>query len=222
MPASAGPVEAQRREDAVVPIGAGGSELLEVHRQDARALLAGALGDELLDPGAQRRQRRLEDQRELVAAAQRQFADRSAELQSRILLRGHVGAAGHGHGAHPVEQPLEVDAHEGGRDHTEEAERRVPAADVAGIHEDGAEALVERLLLERGALVGDGHEVMTRVLPGELLQALVEIGVEARRLGGAAGLAGDHEQRALEIDGRLDGGHGGRVGGIEHVQIEVA
>jgi len=148
--------------------------------------------------------------------------DRGAEPQGGVLLGGHVGAAGHSHGAHAVEQPLEVDADEGGRDHAEEAEGRVPAADVAGVHEDGAEALVEGLLLERGALVGDGHEVMTGVLAVELAQALVEVGVEARRLGGAAGLAGDHEQRALEVDGRRDGGHGGRVGGIEHVQVEVA
>ena len=150
------------------------------------ALLAGALGDELLDPGAQRRQRRREDERELVAAAQRQLAHRGAEPQGGVLLDGHVGAAGHGHGAHAVEQPLEVDADERRRDDAEEAQRRVPAADVAGVHEDGAEALVERLLLERSTLVGDGHEVLTGVVAAVLAQALVEVSVEAGRLGGAA------------------------------------
>ena len=56
----------------------------------------------------------------------------------------------------------------------------------------------------------------------QLPEALVEVGVEARRLGGAAGLARDDEERRLEVHGGLHGEHGRRVGRVEHVQVEVA
>ena len=169
------------------------------------AVLAGALRDELLHPGAERAQAGLGDDRELVAAGERRLAQHGAEPQGGVLARRDVGAAGHGDGAHAVEQPLEVDADQRRRHDAEEAERRVAAADVRRVHEDGAEVLVERLLLERGALVGDRHEVVPGVVAVELREALVEVGVEAGRLGGAAGLARDDEERRLEVHGGLHG-----------------
>src|SRR5664280_2528573 len=157
----------------------------------------------------------------VAASAPRELADRGAHPEAGVLRRRHVGPAGHGYGAHAVEELLEIDADERGRDHAEEAEGRVPAADVARVGEHGAEALVERLLLQRRALVRDRHEVVAGVLAVELPQALVEVGMEARRLSGAAGLAGDDEQRLLEVDSRLEGADGGRVRGVEDVQLEV-
>ena len=60
---------AQVHEHAVVAVGVGLEQRLVGHRQDAAALLAGALGDELLDPQAEARDRLADDERELVAAA---------------------------------------------------------------------------------------------------------------------------------------------------------
>ncbi len=197
--------QADLDEHAVVAVHLRVAELLEVHRQDAAALLAGALGDELLDPGAERPKLGLGDDGQLVAAGQGGLAQHGAEAHGRVLAGRDVRAARDGRGADAVEQPLEVGADQRRRDHAEEAQRGVAAADVRGVDEHGAEALVERLLLERRALVGDGHEVVAGVVSVQLPEALVEVGVEAGRLRGAAGLARDDEERRLEVHGRLHG-----------------
>ena len=108
--------------------------------------------------------------------------------------------------------------------HAEERQRRVAAADVRRVHEDRAEALVDGLLLERRALVRDGDEVLAGVQAVELCQPLVEIGMKAGRLRGAAGLAGDDEQGAAEVDLLLDRAHRVGVRAVQdaHVQEPVA
>ncbi len=151
---------------------------------------------------------------------QRQLAYRGSETQSRILGDGHIRTTGRRHGARAVEQPLKVDAEEGGGHKPEEAESRIPATDVARVHKDGAIPPLQRLALERRALIGDGHEVGARVLAAPRLEALEEVGLEARRLGRASGLAGHEKERAVEVESRLQGEDCGRVGRVEHVQIE--
>ena len=75
---------AQVGEDAVVAVGIGLAERLVGHRQDALALLAGRLGDQLLDPEAEARDRLGDDEGELVAPLERQLAHRDAQPQPRV------------------------------------------------------------------------------------------------------------------------------------------
>ena len=58
----------QAHEDAIGAVDLGRAQRLAVHGHDARAVLAGRLRDELLQPGAQGRQVRLDDEGQLVAA----------------------------------------------------------------------------------------------------------------------------------------------------------
>ncbi len=109
------------------------------------------------------------------------------------------------------------------RHHAEEAEGRVAAADVRRVHEDGAEVLVERLLLERGALVGDRHEVVPGVAAVELRRA-------ARRSRRGSWPSRwcrrtcSRRRRAScsRSTAACTAQHGRRVGGVEHVEVEVA
>ena len=89
-----GPARAAQREadeDAVVAVPVGRAERLEVDRHDPDAVLAGTLGDQLLEPGTERRDLRVGDEGELVAPALRKGPDRQAECEGavdgRVLAR---------------------------------------------------------------------------------------------------------------------------------------
>ena len=115
---------AQVQEDAVVAVGRRVGERLVGDRQDAAALLAGRLGDELLGPEPERAERRVDDERELVAAAQRELAQRGAEPQARVAL-GQLAVLLRDLGA--LEHRLDVDARER-RGHDAERRERASSA----------------------------------------------------------------------------------------------
>ncbi len=78
---------AQVDEHAVIAVHARVAERLVGDRQDALAVLAGRLGDQLLDPEPEAVDRLGDDEGQLVAAAQRELADRGAEPEARVVGR---------------------------------------------------------------------------------------------------------------------------------------
>ena len=85
--------DVQRHELAVGAVHVGPAERLHVHREETLALLAGALGDELLEPRAEVADQRRRHEGDLVAAGQRALPEEGAQAQRRVLRRRHVGGA---------------------------------------------------------------------------------------------------------------------------------
>ena len=85
---------AQVQEHPVVAVGVGRvAERLVANRHDPAPLLAGRLGDELLGPQPEALDRVRDDERELVAALERELAERRSLPQARVrLARVVVGA----------------------------------------------------------------------------------------------------------------------------------
>ena len=89
--------------------------------------------------------------------------------------------------------------------------------------ENAGKALLGRHLLQRRAGIGHRDEAVAGlVLADRLRHAIVEIILHRVRLGGAAGFAGDDEQRLLDVDCLLHRTHLRRIGGVEHAQFGKA
>ena len=153
---------AQVDEHAVLAVLGRVSQRLVGHRQDALALLAQALGHELLGPQAKARDRLGHDERELVAALESQLARHQPHPQPRVrraglvrvaVLLGHLG---------PVEEPLHRHAHQRGRNEPEVRQHRVAPADVRVVLERPPEAVLVGELQQRRSRVGDGDELAAR------------------------------------------------------------
>ena len=96
--AAVGPArERDPDERPVRAVGLDRAERLEVDRDDPDAVLAGALGDELLDPRAEARDLVVGEERQLVAAGLGQRPDgepeRDARVDCRIRARGRRRAS---------------------------------------------------------------------------------------------------------------------------------
>jgi len=150
--------EAQVDEQTIVAIDVGGTERLAVDRHNAFAVLARRFSEQLLEPRPEVADTRRADQRQLVPTGGRAGADDRAELQTRVVGRGHAGGAGVGHPLGPIEQLQDVDAGRGAGDHAEVGERRVASADRRPAVEDGAVATAFGELLERRVRVSDRDE----------------------------------------------------------------
>ena len=85
-------LDLQGDEHPVVAVDLGRTRRLAVDRHEAGALLAGALGEELLEPGAQRGDRRRQEEGHLVAAGAGQLAQGDPDLEGRMLARRHAVA----------------------------------------------------------------------------------------------------------------------------------
>ena len=222
----AGQVEAD--EDAVRAVVGDVAERLEVDRDDPDAALAGALGDELLQPRPEAADLVVGQERQLVAAVGGQRADRDAERDARVRLGVRL-AAGAEHRGRGGQQRVEVEPDQRRRHEPDVGERRVAAADVRRVEEDLAEVVVVLDRVEALARVRDGGEegagTVIDVVPDGVegvLDALPLVGEEGVRLGRRAGLAGDDHQRPERVEvvqGRRDVG---RVGRVEDAQREVA
>ncbi len=181
--------QGQEHEIAVVTVGVGPGDRLADDRNDPLAGLAGALGDELLDPIAEGGQPRRGQDGELVAPGDRGLADGCPKRETGV--RGRVSSAAcvrHGPGA--SQQPRKVDAVQRGRNEAEDRQRGVAAADVGWCLDDGAKLLRLRQVHQGRARIGDGDEVER----GCNLAHRRLIGI---RFGGRSRLRGDAEQRAL-------------------------
>ena len=106
-------------EEAVVAVKVGIAQRLAIDRDQALALLAGRLGDQLLGPCAKIRDFRGRQDRDLVAAFATGETHGKAELSAGIIVRGYFGAAGSHHGEGVPEQFRHVDSRGRGRDQPE-------------------------------------------------------------------------------------------------------
>ena len=156
----------------------------------------------------------VDDEGELVAAPQRQLAERDAELAGPGCPRSRrqasiASCAVAQHGA-------DVVAGDRGRDEPEVGQHGVAPADVRVVLEHAAEAVLGAELRERRARVGDGDVVRAVALQR------VEVLELRHRLDRAAGLRGDDEQRRGEVERVAHGADLVRVRGVEHVQADRA
>ena len=123
------------------------AQRLAVDGHDADALLAGGLGDELLEPGAQGRQVRLDDEGQLVAPGRASAA--MATPSTRAGLSSRVGAREVGHDAGVLEQRVEVEAQQRRRHEAHVGQGAVAAAHVGRVEERLAEVARVRDGLQR-------------------------------------------------------------------------
>ncbi len=118
---------------------------------------------------------------------------------------------------------MNVEPHDRGRHHAEVRERRVTTADARHAKEDVTEAVRLGEFLKLGSRVGDGDELTTcPVHADSLLDQLEEVLLEDVGLERRSRLAGDDEERAVEVQLLLEGSHLGRVGGVQDVQLGKA
>ena len=86
-------------------------------------------------------------------------------------------------------------AHQRGRHHPEERERRIAAADVRRVHEDVAESFRHRTPVKRGVLVGDRDESRgPSPCPAAITRRCASAAIDVR-LDRGARFAGEDEQR---------------------------
>src|SRR4030042_6771805 len=88
---------------------------LAVHRNDACALLAGGLGDELLEPGTEGGYLIRDQKGELVPTGFRGFAHEGTYPEPRVVCNRHTLGAGAGHLLRRVQEGVHVSAEEGRR-----------------------------------------------------------------------------------------------------------
>src|SRR5207249_9799966 len=120
--------EAELHEDAVAAVMLRRCKRLAGHGQYPAPLLARALGDQLLDPEPERCQRPRNDERQLVAALQRQLTHRGAETQC-LAVRSTSRLA---RSDSPIEELRNIDASRCCRGEPEVRQRGVAAAYIAG------------------------------------------------------------------------------------------
>ena len=211
----------------------GESGAVDHDRQDALAVLAGGLGDELLGPVAETGVRRTRVRRARACRRRRGWRPRAAPPRRRPGVVDRVGLEGGPDGLGLVEQPGDVGAGQPAGHQPEGGERGVAAAD-GRVGQEHPVAGLARRLLQRRAGVGDDDDPLGRVDAG-VGERLLEGALLAVGLDGAAGLAGHHddglgepvlERRAHEVgvggveDDELDAGrpadHLGRERGAAH------
>ena len=212
-----GGLDFQSNEEPIVSVDLRRTQRLVRHRHQPFAFFAGALGDQLLGPDPETLDRRWGDDRNLVAPDFCRLGEDRAQPGAGILCGGDRRRAGVRHGRRPIEEGREVDAAERGRDQTKVGERRVAPADVGWVQKRLAEATTMSLLRQRRSGVGDRDE-LARLLP----RPFEEILVVRQRLERGARFRGDDEDRFLQVDRLLERRDRGRVGGVEHVDVERA
>ncbi len=157
------------------------------------------------------------DQRDLVAPPAPEHAQDGAQRGAGILLGAPPGRAGARHRLGRAEQPHDVEAHEGRRNHAEVGQGRVAPADRRQPEAHVTEAVRPGGLLELRAGIRDRDEPIARPAGADgLLHPLEEVLLEDVRLEGRARLGGHDEQRPLEIDLRLGRPDLGRVRRVQH------
>ena len=163
---AAGP---QIDEEAVAAVDIRRAERLAIDRNKSVAVLAGRLGDQLLGPGAEIRNFRRREQRDLVAAGPPGDGERDTELDGGICFRRHSRPARPCHHLGGAEQESHVDPGGRGGHQAERREHRIAAADAGIAQEDAAEPLGPGGLLQRRARIGNGDEAAAGLLLAERL-----------------------------------------------------
>ena len=136
--------DAEGHEQAVVAVHGGITKWLGADGDDALALLACALGDELLGPERELGNTVGREDGHLVAPGSVEQSHRRAQCQAAVEVGGRARGARTAHVACAVEQGLDVDARDSGGYQPEEAQGRVAAADVRWILEHIPELALTR------------------------------------------------------------------------------
>ncbi len=151
--------QADVEEEAVLTVGIRQAERLTLNGDEALATLTGALGQQLLNPVAERLDSGREDQRDLVTAGAAELAEHPTQPGPGVLCDRHTGVAGVHHVDRALKQCCHVDAEQGARYQSEVGEGRVTAADVGRRLEEPAELMLECQLLQWRAGVRDRREL---------------------------------------------------------------
>ncbi len=102
-------VPAQVREHAVVAVDARAADRLLGDGHDARAVLAGRLREQLLEPEAEHREVARRGDGQLVLAGADEAAEDRAEAQRRVRVRRHGGSAAVAHRARRLDERRDRD-----------------------------------------------------------------------------------------------------------------
>ncbi len=216
--------KAEIGEHAIRAVDLRGTRRLVVDRDQAVTVLAGALGQELLQPGAHVGDRRRGDEGHLVAPEiARRDAEDGAEMHARVLQRRHAVGAGPRHRATGLEELAHVDARGGGGHQAEIRQHRVAAADPLVAVEDPAEPVILRDLLHVRAGIGDGDEMVAGAPLAEGIgRELEEICLEDVGFQRAARLRRHDEQRVRGIDPAGEARDLLGIGAVEHEELGPA
>ena len=153
------PASAIRTNARSGAVGLDGAERLEVDRDDPDAVLAGALGDELLDPRPERCRSRRRPGTSACRGRPWPASPIARPSETPGLAAGSGSRQAPEHRRGRREQRVEVDPDERRRHEPDVGQRRVAAADVGRVEEDLAEVVVVLDVPRRSARVGDGGEV---------------------------------------------------------------
>ena len=210
-------------EEAVDAVDLGGAEGLAIDRDEALSLLAGGLGQELLEPGAEGVDRGRGDERGLVASVLGEHAHHDPEHGAGILFHRDTRRAGARHLGRAADEARDVETHHRRGHHPEVGERRVAPADRRLAEEDASEAVGLGDPLHLRARVGDRDEAAPdlRGTDGRL-RPLEEVLLEDVRLERRARLGRDDEERPREIHGRLERPDLRGIGRVEDVELGPA
>ncbi len=213
----------QADEDAIVAVDLRCTQGLAIDGHDAHPILAGGLGDELLQPRSQRREVGLDDEGQLVATGLGQGSHGRAQHQRRVVVG--VGLRGVGHDACVLEQRIEVEPEQRRGHQAHIGQGAVAASDIGGVEEGLAEVVGVRDGRQRLARIGDGDELVAglavREAPDAVLLFLPVVGEEGQRLGRGARLGGDDAQGAPGVEGPVVGGDRLRVRRVEDVDPQT-
>src|SRR6266496_500389 len=182
---------------------AAGGILYDGHH--AAPVLAGTLGDELLDPIRERADPGRWGQAQLVPAGQRPVRD----AQAHRLGRRNVD------GPRPLEQGAAVESAQRGGDHADRRQRGIAATDAGWMWDDRAEAPPARDAVELAPGLRDGDELLGT-------RPRREVVAERKRLDRIARLAGDDERRSREVGFVAGPTDGGGVGAVQYVETPHA
>ena len=199
-----------RHEQPVLAVDGGGAKGLADHGDDAGAVLAGRLGQELLEPQPERREVIGNHERQLVAARPDRGRHGRGQPGCRVGRRRRPQRLGDARGRR--QQPVDVGTGEDRRHQPEQRQGRVAPADVRGILEHGREPALAGQRCELASGIGDHREA------GRIGVSVPGPGQVAAGLECGPGLRRRDVQRALGCELDAEAGYGGGIGGVEHVQ----
>ena len=154
------PFQFQIGEEPVAAVALGCGERLIGQRDQPAPVLARALRQKLLQPGAEIGDPRRGNDRHFVAAEARgRDAHGDAELYAGILRRRHIRAAGSLHRLRRFEKAFDVETHRRRRHQAELRQHGVAPADRGYAVEDMSKVELLGTSLERRAGIGDRDEV---------------------------------------------------------------
>ena len=209
--------EGEGDEEAVIPVGGGGSQRFTYDGEDAFADFPGAFSDELLRPIAETFEGGGGKEGDFVATSFGEFSEDGPERKTWVI--GARKLAGFGHFLGAGDQLGEVNPEEGGGDQPKVGERGVTPANVGVVEKNAADLVRAHKSFEAAAGVGDSDEVLAGGFETEGGDGVVEeMFEEGEGFDRAAGFGGNDVKSA----GRVEGAGGfedvSGVGGVQHVE----